>query len=119
MHLLKIILVGIVILATVPSEADARLAFWDEREPNDTQERATVLRSGALVRGTIEEDDVDWFSFVATRGDTVRIGQGEADVLLEGWSVIDSDGNKLSSRQHGDFLFYDISANGEYFIRQV
>lgn len=62
----------------------------EETEPNGRSDDATRIQSGVGVLGTLESDEIDWFTFDASKGDDLRAtfdrekGTGVSVVILHG-----------------------------------
>ena len=71
-----VLVVGVAVLLVTTTLASVPLAAATppESEPNDSQENAQSIQTGATVDGAIESNgDTDWYSFQADRGETINV----------------------------------------------
>jgi hypothetical protein len=110
--------VSIAVLASiVPTGAGAQVDLLSEGERNDSAESARVISSGTSIRGTIVADDEDWFSFVANRGESVRLAVGNDFSYV--YFLFDPDGEPIESVRDGDFISFEAPVSGEFLFRMV
>lgn len=110
------ILSACLLFGSMPSGVEGQLDLLSEGERNDSVESARILKSGMIVKGSIEKDDQDWYSFLANKGDVVRIGLADSN-LVAGRSLYDPNKNVIQMKFYNDYLIYEVSESGEHFLR--
>jgi hypothetical protein len=70
-----------VVLGSVP------LVVLAESEPNDDASNADSISIGVQESGTLTSDDIDWFSFSASRGQSVEVTASRSSAEATGYRI--------------------------------
>jgi len=96
-----------------------------EVEPNGSAAQATPFTLGQTLRGTLTDNDQDWFSFSGTQGQTVYMLVDSLDSSIENvFRLICSDGvTRLALSDpgagvgYGGQIVFTLPADGTYYVR--
>jgi len=92
-----------------------------ESEPNDTMATANInLCSGTTVTGSLDNNDVDWFTFDIAEAGIINISLDHGKKDNFNWSLYESDGTLLlqaSSIQRPETATQQLTVAGSYFLK--
>lgn len=92
----------------------------DEREPNNEAGSATIVPPGAVIAGTINPYDVDYWAIEVQAGTRLQIVGADVGFCRD-FALLDTDGSTRLAfgdcMENIDSLAYVVPATGRYFVR--
>lgn len=104
----------ILLIMTVSIGVEAQSVLFPEGERNDSPESARVINYGEPLLGKMVENDEDWFSFVANRGDTIKMGF--LPYFEYRYKFVAPNGKTINTRYQGDIHRFEAPESGEYLF---